>query len=294
MRITLTGGTGFIGRRLVARLLADGDSLHLLGRRARGGVRFTDWDAGAGAPPADAFEGADAVIHLAGEPVAQRWTEEARRKIRDSRVNGTQSLVQVLSNLKDRPACLVCGSAIGIYGDRGDEVLMESSPPGQGFLADVCREWEETAGRAEALGMRVVRVRIGVVLGKGGGALARMLPPFKSGLGGRLSSGRQWMSWIHLDDLVNLIRFSLTAPLSGPVNATAPNPVSNAEFTRVLARALHRPAILPVPAAALKLMFGDMAEVLLASQRVLPQAAQSAGFRFHYPELPLALKTLLE
>ncbi len=293
MRITLTGGTGFIGRRLVTKLLADGHSLHLLGRRAHGGVRFTDWDAGAGAPPAQAFEGAEAVIHLAGEPVAQRWTAEARRKIRESRVHGTQNLVQVLSTLANRPACLVSASAIGIYGTRGDEMLTEFSPPGQGFLAGVCREWEEAAGRAEALGMRVVRVRIGVVLGRGGGALARMLPPFKSGVGGRLSSGRQWMSWIHVDDLVSLVRFSLTAPLSGPVNATAPNPVSNAEFTRVLAGTLHRPAMFPLPALALKAMFGEMAEVLLASQRVLPQAVQSAGFRFHYPELAAALKNLL-
>ncbi len=293
MRITVTGGTGFIGRRLVTKLLADGHTLHLLGRRAHGGVRFTDWDAGAGAPPAEAFAGTEAVIHLAGEPVAQRWTAEARRKIRDSRVQGTESLVRVLSTLGTRPACLVSASAIGIYGTRGEEVLTESSPPGQGFLAEVCREWEESAGRAEALGIRVVRVRIGVVLGKSGGALARMLPPFKRGVGGRLSSGRQWMSWIHLDDLVDLIRFSLTAPMSGPVNATAPNPVSNTEFTRVLAGTLHRPAMFPVPALALKAIFGEMAEVLLSSQRVMPQAAQSAGFRFHYPELAGALKNLL-
>jgi uncharacterized protein (TIGR01777 family) len=189
---------------------------------------------------------------------------------------------------------LVCASAIGIYGSRGDEVLTESSLTGQGFLADVCREWENSADLAGFLGMRVVKLRIGVVLGRGGGALARMLPPFKVGLGGRLGSGRQWTSWISLGDLLKLIRFALEQPsLRGVVNATAPNPVTNSEFTATLARVLKRPSVLPVPAFVLKAMFGQMAEILLDSQRVLPAAAQAAGFRFEHPDLEPALRRAL-
>lgn len=295
MNITITGGTGFIGRRVVARLLAEGHSVHVLGRTAPpGGVRFSAWDPAAGEPPQDSLAGADAVVYLAGEPVAQRWTPRARRAIRASRIEGTRLLIAAASRLSQKPAVLVCASAIGIYGSRGDEVLTESSPTGQGFLADVCREWESSADLAGFLGLRVVKLRIGVVLGRGGGALARMLLPFKAGLGGRLGSGRQWMSWISVDDLVKLVRFAIEQPsLRGVVNATAPNPVTNADFTATLAAILKRPAVLPVPAFVLKTMFGQMAEILLGSQRVLPQAAQAAGFRFEHPHLAPALRRAL-
>ncbi|MEK7406872.1 MAG: TIGR01777 family oxidoreductase [Acidobacteriota bacterium] len=274
MNIALTGGSGFIGRPLARRLLADGHSLHLLGR---------NW-------PPESLADAEAIVNLAGEPVAQRWTRAAKQRIRASRVEGTRRLVAALPRC---PAVLVSASAVGIYGSRGAEVLTESSPPGEGFLAEVCGEWERAAAAAEPLGLRVVSLRIGVVLGRGGGALARMLPAFRMGAGGRLGSGRQWMSWIHLDDLVELIRFAILEPaLSGPVNATAPNPVTNREFTRELAAALHRPAIFPVPALALKALFGEMASILLDSQRALPQAALAAGFLFQYPELAPALRLI--
>lgn len=276
MKITITGASGFIGRALAGRLVAAGHSVQPLKLRE------------SAAAPA-----ADAVIHLAGEPVAQRWTAEAKRRIRASRVEGTRKLVDSLERLSPRPATLISASAVGIYGSRGEAILTESSAPGSGFLADVCVEWERAAGIANALGIRVVEVRVGLVLGHGG-ALARMLPAFKLGAGGRLGSGEQWMSWIHLDDLTALIEFALDqTSLRGPVNATAPNPVTNREFTRTLAAALHRPALAAVPAFALKLMFGEMASVLLDSQRVLPKGAEAAGFRFRYPDLAPALADLL-
>lgn len=298
MNLTLTGATGFIGTKLIARLVRDGNALRVLARRTPpdlpSGARFAAWDANAGEPPADALEGADAVIHLAGEPVAQRWIPETKRRIRASRVDGTRHLVHALSTLSRRPATLIVASAIGIYGDRGNEILTEASEPGSGFLPETCVEWEQAASLAEALGMRVVRLRIGIVLGLGGGALARMLPPFKLGIGGRLSSGGQWMSWIHVEDLVELLCFAATASkLTGAVNATAPNPVTNTEFTRVLARVLRRPALFPVPKLALKLLFGEMSRILLESQRVLPKAAEAAGFRFRRPDLRAALEELL-
>ena len=232
------------------------------------------------------------MVHLAGSPVAQRWTPWAKKEIRASRVKGTHHLVTALSTMKQRPMVLVCASAIGIYGDRGDEVLTEASPVATGFLADVCREWESEADLAESLGVRVVKLRFGIALGRKGGALEKMLPPFRAFMGGRLGTGSQWMSWIHIDDIVGLIRYALAYPLTGVVNATAPNPVRNSEFTRELGATLHRPAIFPVPAAALKIMLGDMASVLLASQRVLPKAAETGGYRFAYPELGPALRNL--
>lgn len=291
MKIVITGATGFVGRRLTGSLLDEGQEVCALVRRESSlhpRVSAFAWD-----DPEEALAGSAAVVHLAGEPVGQRWTPEARQRIRSSRVDGTRRLIEALSTVSDRPPVLICASAIGIYGSRGEETLSEQSPPGTDFLAEVCTEWESQAGLAESLGMRVVAVRIGVVLGKGGGALQRMLPPFKAGVGGKLASGRQWMSWIHIDDLVRLIRFAIESPLSGPVNATAPNPVTNAEFTRALATTLHRPALFPVPGFLLKIGFGEMAEVLLASQRVLPRAAENAGFRFNYPHLGAALASIL-
>lgn len=296
MNITITGASGFIGRRLIETLTRDGHTVHALSRTAKPpapSVTWSAWDVMKGEPPAEALERSDAVIHLAGEPVAQKWTPEAKQKIRDTRVAGTRRLVQALSTLAPRPATLVCASAIGIYGSRGDEILTEASAAGNDFLAEVCREWEQQADLAESLGIRVVKIRIGVVLGRGGGALEKMLPPFKAFVGGRLGSGKQWMSWIHLDDLTGLMRHAVGRPLKGVVNGTSPNPVTNAEFTRQLAATLRRPAIFPVPALALRALFGEMAEVLLASQRVLPQAAQSSGFQFAFPALAPALKDCL-
>jgi len=297
MKVTVTGASGFIGRRLVRRLLEANHSVHLLVRSPRAGlgaIPWSLWDALAGDPPAASLEGAEAVIHLAGEPIAQRWTPVVKDRILRSRVEGTRRLIQALAGLEQRPHVLVCASAVGFYGSRGDEVLTEESPPGSGFLSQVCMGWEKAANAAAELGIRVVSLRFGVVLGTEGGALARMLPPFRWGLGGRVGSGAQWMSWIHVDDLVELVCFLLEQPqFSGVANATAPNPVRNAEFTATLAGVLRRPALVPVPALALKALFGEMAEILLGSQRVLPRAAESAGFRFRYAHLEAALRQLL-
>ncbi len=298
MNITVTGATGFIGNRLVHELLRAGHSIHALGRKRNEGlpqaVAFTEWRSTETEPPAESLATADAIVNLAGEPVAQRWTPEVKRRIRSSRVDGTRNLVNGLAKQSNRLRVLVCASAIGYYGSRGDEVLSETSAPGSDFLAQVVINWEQAARQAEALGIRVVSLRFGVVLGKDGGALAKMLRPFKLGVGGRLASGQQWISWIHVDDVIGLIQFSLeNSAARGPMNATSPYPVTNAEFTRDLAAALHRPAIFPVPRFALKTLFGEMAEVILGSQRVISQAAQSAGFQFQYPELKPVLARLL-
>jgi uncharacterized protein (TIGR01777 family) len=236
---------------------------------------------------------ADAVIHLAGEAVAQRWNADAKRRIRESRVVGTRNLVEALGKLRNRPQTLVCASAVGYYGSRGDEVLREDSAPAHTYLAEVCAAWEKEAVAAEAFGMRVVRVRIGLVLDSGGGALPRMLPPFRLGLGGNLGDGKQWMSWIHLADLAAMFQFAVEHTVSGALNGVAPTPVTNAEFTRTLARVLHRPAGFPVPAFGLKLLFGEMSEILLGSQRVLPAALEAAGFQWGFPELGGALEKLV-
>ncbi|HYL35568.1 MAG TPA: TIGR01777 family oxidoreductase [Bryobacteraceae bacterium] len=297
MNVTLTGASGFLGHLVVEKLLAAGHQVQALGRKRAANipaqVAFSQWDALA-EPPAASLAGAGAVIHLAGEPVAQRWTPAAKARIRSSRVDSTRRIVDALSKEPQRPRVLVCASAIGFYGPRGDEALTETSAPsGSDFLARLAIEWEGAAGLAEALGIRVVQLRLGVVLGRGG-ALAKMLPPFRFGAGGRLGSGRQWMSWIHIQDAVRLVLFAMeNASLRGPVNATAPNPVTNAEFTRQLASALHRPALFPVPGFALRLLLGEMSQILLTGQRVLPKAAEAAGFEFQYPELRTALASIL-
>jgi uncharacterized protein len=280
----------------VEALREEGHALRTMGRTPVPGVAtHYSWSAGEGEPPEEALSGADAVVHLAGEPVAQRWNEEVKRRIRDSRVQGTRDLVRALSTLSRRPAILVSASAIGFYGDRGNEILTETSAPGSDFLAATCREWEAEAILAESLGLRVVLLRIGIVLGPGGGALAKMAPPFKVGAGGPLAGGRQWMSWIDRDDLVGLVRFALKSQsLRGVVNATAPQPVRNAEFTHALAHALQRPAIVPVPSFALRLLYGEMAYTMLASQRVLPEVARIAGYRFVRPFLADSLAAALE
>jgi uncharacterized protein (TIGR01777 family) len=275
MKIAITGASGMLGSRMMSELA--GHSLVAVGRKS-------------GTMPS----AVDAVIHLAGEPVAQRWTAEAKRRILESREAGTRKLVDAFAQMTQPPQTLLCASAIGIYGSRGDEVLTEASSPGQGFLPEVCLAWEREADRAASLGVRVVKLRIGIVLAREGGALARMLPPFRAGVGGPLGSGRQWMSWIHIDDVVGLMRHALEhAAMEGPVNATAPLPVINAEFVRMLGKSLHRPAIVPAPAFALRLLFGEMSEVLLGSQRVLPAAADAAHYQFRHPELGAALRDLL-
>jgi uncharacterized protein (TIGR01777 family) len=297
MNVTVTGATGFLGSGLLERLLVAGHHVHVLGRKRitqmPASVEFSQWETSSEPPPVS-LAGADAVIHLAGESVAQRWTPEAKTRIRGSRVDGTRHLVSALSRQSRRPTVLVSAAATGIYASRGDEILVETSRPGQGYLADVGIDWEHAAQSAEAFGVRAVQLRFGMVLGTGG-ALAKMLPPFRLCLGGRIGSGRQWMSWIHIEDAVRMILYALeNSALRGPVNTTAPNPVTNAIFTSDLARALHRPAIFPVPEFALRLLFGEMAELLLSSQRVIPKAAETAGFRFQFPELRPALADILK
>ena len=275
MNVAVTGASGFVGRALSQRLRASGHRVTAVSLRTQ--------------PPPEVFVGCQAVVNLAGEPVAQRWTADARERISSSRIQATRSLVAVLRQRP--PAVLVSASAVGYYGSRGDEILTEDSPPASDFLGQLAVGWEQEARAAERFGVRVVTPRIGVVLGSGGGALAQMLLPFRLGVGGRLGTGEQWMSWIALDDLISLIEFAIAdAALSGPVNAAAPNPVTNAVFTRELAAALHRPAIIPVPAFALKMLFGEMSQILLGGQRVIPQAALRAGFQFRYADLGQALR----
>ncbi len=297
MNITLTGASGLIGGRLVENLRKAGHTLTVLSRRPADGlaegIAGVIWDPMQGPPPEEGLRHADAVIHLAGEPVAQRWSENVKRRIRNSRVVGTRNLVAGIAKLRNRPGVLVSASAVGYYGSRGEEELRESAAPAHSYLADVCTEWEREACAAEGLGLRVVPIRIGVVLDAHGGALKSMLPPFRMGVGGRLGDGRQWMSWIHLADLAAMFEYALEHPVRGAWNGAAPGAVRNAEFTRELARALHRPAVFPVPTLALKLLYGEMAEILLASQRVVPAAALAAGFRFQFPELAGALADVL-
>jgi uncharacterized protein (TIGR01777 family) len=296
MHIVVTGASGLIGSALLPRLSADGHRVTRLVRsQPAPGEAAIRWDPEAGSLDAKSLEGIDAAVHLAGENIAARWTAEKKRRIRDSRVNGTRLLSDTLARLERPPQALVCASAIGYYGDRGDELLSEESPPGRGFLAEVCQAWEAAADAARHKGIRVVHLRFGVVLSPAGGALAKMLPPFRLGLGGPLGSGRQYMSWIAIDDAVGAIQHALaTEALQGPANAAAPNPVRNREFTRALARVLRRPALVPMPAFAARLLFGEMAdELLLASARVQPAKLLATGYTFRYPELEGALRHLL-
>lgn len=301
MRVTVTGATGLIGSRLLPALLADGCEVTALARspeRARsrlpGSVEVAAWDPAAGPAPAETLEGRGAVIHLAGENVGQRWSERAKSAIRDSRVVGTEHLVEGLAAARERPRTLICSSSVGYYGAAGEEPLDEESPPGAGFLARVCVDWEAQARRAAELGVRTVNLRTGVVLDRAGGALARMLPPFRLGLGGPVAGGRQFMSWIHHEDLVGLMLAALRDErFAGPVNATAPEPVSNREFSRTLGRVLRRPALIPVPALAMRAIFGEMSSVITTGARVMPAKALVLGFRFAHAELEGALRALL-
>jgi uncharacterized protein (TIGR01777 family) len=302
MRVTLTGATGLIGARLVAALRGRGDEVTVLSRspeRARerlgAGIDAAAWDPLAGPAPAGALGGADAVVHLAGEPVAQRWSAEAKERIRSSREHGTANLVAGLRAAEPAPRALVSASAVGYYGPRGDEQLDESAPPGEDFLAQVCVAWERKAQTAAELGIRVAVVRTGVVLDAGGGALAKMLPPFRAGVGGPVAGGRQWMPWIHLDDLVGIYLAALDggADWSGPLNGSAPAPATNAELSRALGRVLRRPAVLPVPAFALRLLYGEMAQIVTTGQRAVPRRALALGYAFRHPGLEPALRAAL-
>lgn len=300
MRVLLSGSSGLIGRALAADLAADGHQVVRLVRPGRPAAGSVGWDPARSRldPAALAAAGPyDAAVHLAGAGIGDhRWTEARRREILSSRVDPTALVASALAGLDPRPAVLVSASAVGFYGDRGDEVLDEESPAGTGFLAGVCSDWEAATGPASAAGIRVVTLRSGVVLASGGGALARQLPLFKLGLGGRLGSGRQYLSWISLADEVAVIRRAIDdVSLSGPLNATAPEPVTNAGFTRTLGRVLGRPAVLWVPRPVLEVAFGTglTRELLVAGQRVVPRALLTSGHRFEHPELEGALAALL-
>ena len=307
MRVTVTGASGLIGSSLVAELRERSDEVTVLSRdpaRARGllGVEALGWDPLAEAAPVAALAGRDAVVHLAGENIAQRWSARAKRAIRESRVTGTRNLLAGLEAAGregdgrggGRPRILISGSAVGYYGPRGEEPLDEDSPPGNDFVAEICIAWEAEAAKASELGMRVVLVRTGVVLDRDGGALAKMLPPFRLGVGGPVAGGRQYMSWIHREDLVGMIRAALRDERwSGPANGTAPEPVTNREFSHALGHALHRPSLLAVPGFALGLLYGEMAEIVTTGARVMPAKPLVLGYEFRHPELDEALRSAL-
>jgi uncharacterized protein (TIGR01777 family) len=292
--ILVSGVSGPIGTALLPSLRSCGFQVVRLVRHAAGGADEIQWDPARPLAPAQ-VSGFDSVIHLAGETVVGRWTDGKKAKIRDSRRQGTHNLASALAAAKERPRVLITASAVGYYGNRGDETLREGSLPGAGFLADVCREWEASSRPASQAGVRTVQIRTGVVLSPDGGALQKMLPAFRLGVGGNIGSGRQWMSWIHVQDLVGAMHHILKSDLlHGPVNMVAPHPVTNAEFTKTLAAALSRPAMFPVPAFVAKLAFGQMAEeVLLYSQRVEPTKLISSGYPFQYSGLRKALDAVL-
>jgi uncharacterized protein len=300
MRILISGASGLVGSHLIPVLKEKGHEIFRLVRKTPQSADEVEWDAAQGFAESERakLENFAAVVHLAGDNVAsENWSDEKKRRIRDSRVVGTRVLVDALKPLEKPPKIFVSASAVGFYGNRKDEVITEESAKGQGFLPDVCEEWETEARRAAAeFGARVVIPRIGVVLAKDGGALEKMLTPFKFGVGGTVGSGRQWMSWIALEDLIRIIVFALeNENLNGVVNATAPNPATNEEFTDTLGRVLNRPTILPVPAFAVKLMFGEMGErLLLEGARVVPKKLLDAGFEFKHPNLEEAMKAVLD
>jgi uncharacterized protein len=299
MRVTVTGATGRVGGALVGALLARGDEVTVLSRspdkaRRALGVDAVAWNPVAESAPRAGLDGRDAVVHLAGEDVAQRWTDDAKRRILESRENGTRNLVAGLREADPRPRVLVSASAVGWYGPRGDERVAEDQPAGSDFLAEVVTAWEREADRATDLGLRVVEVRTGVVLDKDGGALSKMLPFFKLGIGGPVAGGKQYLPWIHLDDIVGIYLAALDGrDWTGPVNATAPEPATNKDFSHALGRAIHRPTLAPVPGLAVKALYGDMAEMVTAGQRAIPQRALELGYRFRHPDLDEALRSAL-
>ena len=299
--VLITGATGFIGKELCRALKEKGYDMIILTRnpekareRLSGITEIERWNTLTEFPPVQTIGKSQAVIHLAGENISGRWNEDKKRLIRESRILSTQSIVKAMKEAKTRPELFISASAIGYYGDRGDAFLTEDSTPGKGFLTDICKGWEEEAKKAEQLGVRVVRLRIGIVLGPDGGALKEMLFPFKLGLGGALGNGKQWMAWIHREDLIGIILHILqNKDIKGPVNGTAPEPVQNREFSKTLGHVLRRPVVFSVPTFVLKLLFGEFAEFLLYSERVLPERIEEANYLFRYRTLEPALKECL-
>lgn len=301
MKVLVTGATGFIGKHLLLALRENGHDIVALVRDPKSaGVRLAvacpiyQWDPAGDSPPAEAFDGVRAVIHLTGENVAAGlWTGSRKRRILKSRIESTRKLVQTIANLESKPETFISASAIGYYGDRGEQALDEHSSQGEGFLAEVCRDWETETFKARDLGLRTVALRIGIVLGNHGGAMKNILPPFRLGLGGPLGGGKQWMSWIHVRDVARLMVYAVeNNSLEGPVNAVSPYPVTNREFSKTLGRVLHRPVFLPAPTPALKLVLGEMSSLLLASQKVSSGKVQDSGFKFQYPRLNTALTAI--
>jgi uncharacterized protein (TIGR01777 family) len=300
MKVTVTGATGMIGRRLVAELKSRGDEVTVLSRnpekaKAALGVEAFAWDPENEQAPVEALAHRDAVVHFAGESVSQRWTASAKAAIRSSRVDGTANLVAGLRQASPRPSVLVSGSAVGWYGPRGAEPVDESTEPGSDFLAQVCVDWEKAAAEAQELGIRTAILRTGVVMTADGGALGRMLPPFKAGVGGPVAGGAQMMPWIDVDDVVGITLAALDGDerWSGPINATAPEPVSNKEFSKTLGKVLSRPAFSPVPAFAMKAMFGEMSQIVLTGQNAVPAKAIELGYNWRRPQLEQSLRAVL-
>jgi uncharacterized protein len=296
LKVVVTGATGVIGRAVVRALVERGDSVVALSREGSSsvpGAEVVEWGRPKEQPaPGAAFEGADGVIHLLGEPIAQRWNDDVKREIHDSRVLGTRNLIAGMQ--AERPAVLVAQSATGYYGPRGDEAVDESAGPGEGFEASVVVDWEAESRAAEQLGMRVVLCRTGVVLSPSGGALEKMLTPFKLGVGGPVAGGRQYLPWVHIDDVVGALLFVLDSrDARGPINVTAPSPVTNRDFSKALGRALHRPAVLPVPGFALRLLYGEMATIVTTGVRAEPRRLEQLGYPFRQPELGPALEAAL-
>ena len=297
MKILIGGSHGLVGTALIKSLQSQRHEIFRLVRHAPASKTEVEWSPDRYSIALARIEGFDAVVNLAGESIAEgRWTDEKKRRIRESRAKGTKLLGDALANLEVPPKTFICASAIGYYGNRGDDILTEASAPGNDFLARVCQEWEEATALATEKGIRVVNTRFGIILDTEGGALKKMLPPFRMGVGGKIGSGKQWMSWIALDDVVGALSFALTQDsLRGPVNFVAPNPVTNAEFTKTLGRVLSRPTLFPMPAFAVKLLFGEMGEaLLLGSERVAPQRLIAGGYEFRYSQLEQALAHILK
>ena len=298
MKVVITGATGFVGQVIVKQLLEAGDEVVVLTRNvAKAAIslgsecKYFQWDDTNSLPPIEAFNGVDGVINLMGESISKRWDEEQKKKIYNSRINGTRRLVEVLEQLTKKPKVFVSSSAIGIYGNHGPEELNENSALADDFLAKVCKDWENEANKARNHGVRVVTIRTGIVLGRNGGALEKLLPIFKIGAGGPVGSGNQFMSWIQIEDLAAMYVEALkNDSLKGPLNGTAPYPATNAEFSKVLGKVLRRPAVLPAPAFALKIVLGEMSQLVLEGQKVLPVKFKEQKFRFRYPTLEMALK----